>query len=167
MERNNLIAILLINLIIIGGTLYLIKTRYDDYMNTRLSMARPADKTIPLPAADKDKEPEPKTVKTQAQPETANETDLRNIKFQYVSSTVKMVSIIGDFNDWTPHPLKKVSNKAWETTLRIKPGVYKYNYVTDGKVILDPYNSRPPIKTSRGFSSSVLELKPLQGKQKQ
>lgn len=166
MNKKNLIVILLINFVIIAGTIYLIRSRYNDYIHTRKpilqsSAALPgsdAEKVV-LPSAKQNTSPilKPKE-ETPGKPEEAK---LRNIQFRFMSSKANIVSIIGDFNDWSPQPLKKIKNNAWEISLKVKPGNYKYNYIVDGKVILDPYNKKTPIKTSRGFESSILEVKPL------
>jgi hypothetical protein len=83
----------------------------------------------------------------------------RNIKFVFFSRKAKKVSIIGDFNDWTPQPLTKVSENRWEITIKITSGQeYLYNFLVDGKVTVDPNNKKPPQISPQGFKSSVLSL---------
>lgn len=84
---------------------------------------------------------------------------LRKPKFVYFSSKAKKVSLIGDFNGWIPQPMKKVDNKRWELVLEIPEGKYHYNFLVDGKPILDPNNKKPPEISKQGFKSSILELK--------
>lgn len=84
---------------------------------------------------------------------------LRKPKFVYFSSKAKRVELIGDFNDWIPQKMKKVSSNRWELTIEIPEGRYLYNFLVDGKIVLDPNNKRPPELSSQGFKSSVLELK--------
>lgn len=84
---------------------------------------------------------------------------VRNIKFVFFSSKAKKVSVIGDFNDWLPQSLIKVAPNKWEITLKITPGKnYLYNFLVDGKVVLDPNNKKPPQISPQGFKSSVLSL---------
>ncbi|MFQ3676185.1 MAG: hypothetical protein SNJ64_06580 [Endomicrobiia bacterium] len=84
---------------------------------------------------------------------------VRNIKFVFFSRQAKKVSLIGDFNDWTPQSLIKVSENRWELTVKISGGKkYLYNFLVDGKVTLDPNNNKPPEISPQGFKSSVLSL---------
>lgn len=85
---------------------------------------------------------------------------LRNILFKHrASSSVKKVSIVGDFNDWTPEPMNKDPTGVWTIVLRIPPGYYAYNFIVDGRPQRDLNNPRT-IDTGRGFISSYLEVKP-------
>ena len=79
----------------------------------------------------------------------------RNILFKLYSSRAKKVHIIGDFTNWKRRPLKKESPKTWTTSVRIKPGSYKYLYVVDGRRTKDPNNK----KVQNG--KSVLKVKPF------
>lgn len=84
----------------------------------------------------------------------------RKIAFSYRNSKVKMVQIIGDFNDWIPARMAKGADHKWGTTLSIKPGEYAYNFVVDGRPIRDPNN--PKIcDAGRGFANSYLKVKPI------
>ncbi len=91
--------------------------------------------------------------------ETSDFIKLRRPKFVYFSSKAKKVSLIGEFNDWTEQPLKKVAKNRWEISIEIPEGTYLYNFVVDGKIVLDPHNKKPPRLSKRGHKSSVLELK--------
>ena len=44
----------------------------------------------------------------------------------------RSVSIAGNWNAWTPAPLRSVGESVWEATLRLAPGVYYFNLVVDG-----------------------------------
>ena len=164
MNKKNLILILVIDFVIIAGTSYLLRTRYLEYKRSSGSIRREMEQAEKFSEKEKKKESE-KEIKEKKQ-DKQEEADrgsgvrMRNIKFQYVNSKAKIVSIIGDFNDWSPQPLTRANQKVWEITMKLNPGTYKYNYIVDGKVVLDPYN-KTPIETSRGFKSSTLNLKPL------
>ncbi|MFN3550315.1 MAG: glycogen-binding domain-containing protein [Endomicrobiia bacterium] len=86
-------------------------------------------------------------------------TKLRRPKFVYFSSTAKKVSLIGDFNNWIPQQMKKVNTKKWELIVEIPEGRYHYNFLVDGRPVLDPNNKKPSEISKQGFKSSVLELK--------
>ena len=44
----------------------------------------------------------------------------------------RAVSIAGNWNAWTPAPLRSVGEDVWQATLRLAPGVYYFNLVVDG-----------------------------------
>ena len=83
----------------------------------------------------------------------------RNIGFTFRHSKAKNVAIIGDFNDWTPEPMKKGGDFKWTFTQAIEPGEYSYNFVVDGRPVRDPNNQKIS-DTGRGFASSHLTVKP-------
>jgi len=45
----------------------------------------------------------------------------------------RSVSVAGNWNAWTPAPLRSVGEDVWEATLRLTPGVYYFNLVVDGE----------------------------------
>ncbi len=143
-NKKNVIVILIINLIIIIGMVYLLRNRYIQYRTTEKPGPENGEKYSVFPS----------TISK------ISITSLRNILFQYRSRKARNVSVIGDFNDWTPQSLTKEKNYVWKITMTLEPDKYLYNYLVDGKVILDPYNRKSEPNTSRGFKSSVLELKP-------
>ena len=51
-----------------------------------------------------------------------------------------MVAIAGTFNDWHPSatPMVPLGKGRWSKTLEVKPGIYEYLFVVDGKWIADP-----------------------------
>jgi len=95
----------------------------------------------------------------QQQENVLPEIKLRKPKFVYFSSKAKKVELVGDFNDWTPQPMKKVAANRWELVIEIPEGKYLYNFIVDGKYVLDPNNKKQPELSHQGFKSSVLELK--------
>jgi hypothetical protein len=44
----------------------------------------------------------------------------------------RSVSIAGNWNSWTPDPLRALGDEIWEATLELPPGVYHFNLVVDG-----------------------------------
>jgi len=52
------------------------------------------------------------------------------------------VQIAGDFNNWQPdkNPMKKNSEGAWQTSIVLSKGLYKYRFVVDGRWQHDPHN---------------------------
>lgn len=45
----------------------------------------------------------------------------------------RSVAIAGNWNAWTPAPLRGLGDDIWEAALRLSPGVYYFNLVIDGK----------------------------------
>lgn len=50
----------------------------------------------------------------------------------------RSVAIAGDWNAWTPAPLRGLGDDIWEAALRLAPGVYYFNLVIDGKEWIVP-----------------------------
>jgi len=44
----------------------------------------------------------------------------------------RSVAIAGNWNAWTPAPLRGLGDDIWEAALRLAPGVYYFNLVVDG-----------------------------------
>ncbi len=66
----------------------------------------------------------------------------RKILFRYNDVAARRVSIVGDFNQWSPKLMRKDSYGQWAITLSIAPGEYTYNFIVDGRMIRDPNNKR-------------------------
>lgn len=67
-------------------------------------------------------------------------TDHRPMTFNFHDSEACMVAIAGTFNDWHPSatPMVPLGKGRWSKTLEVKPGIYEYLFVVDGKWIADP-----------------------------
>lgn len=66
----------------------------------------------------------------------------RKMLFRYNDVAARRVSIVGDFNQWSPKLMRKDSYGQWSITLSIAPGEYTYNFIVDGRMIRDPNNKR-------------------------
>jgi chromosome partitioning protein len=98
------------------------------------------------PAAEKPK-PAPETVKTTEQ----KIEEFYGVKqigatviFAAHFNAAKDVLLAGDFNGWMPqaNPMKNgVRPGLWRTSLKLKPGRYKYRLVVDGRWVTDPNNT--------------------------
>ena len=81
-------------------------------------------------------------------------------KFVLRAPNAKSVYVTGSFNDWSLDDscrLKEV-NGQWETTIPLKPGVYKYQFIVDGIWMEDPVNPKRE-RNSFGDVNSLLEVK--------
>jgi 1,4-alpha-glucan branching enzyme len=62
------------------------------------------------------------------------------INFICMAPNASTVHLIGDFNDWDPAalPLKKQSDGAWLIQIPLNHGHHHYQFLVDGKPMLDP-----------------------------
>ncbi|MBU0952454.1 MAG: glycogen-binding domain-containing protein [Elusimicrobia bacterium] len=181
MDKKNLVFILVVNLVVIFFAFSVIYNRYEKYKTLqtleivtsktsekKLEPVSQTSDTAKENAQETKQEPEQQGKYTEKfidrKIEKKNQgsgSELRHILFQYKSSKAKSVQIIGDFNNWAPERLSKTKKNTYELSKKLRQGSYAYNYLIDGKVILDPNNRKPPIQNDRGYKSSYLELKPV------
>jgi len=66
--------------------------------------------------------------------------NLRPTNFTYLAPQAKHVSVIGDFNNWSPnaHPMKRQPDGGWTTQVPLTHGHHQYLYLVDGAPTLDP-----------------------------
>lgn len=52
----------------------------------------------------------------------------------------KRVALVGDFNDWHPdaNPMKRQPDGNWHVQLQLRHGSHHYQFLVDGKLLLDP-----------------------------
>ena len=110
--------------------------------------AKPPAETVPPPQTET-----PATPSGEAPAATATE-ETRNILFSYHGAG-KNVAIVGDFNNWFREPLRKKKDNVWRTSVKLRPGTYKYMFVVDDKRVRDPNN-----KSVSDGGRSVLTVKP-------
>ena len=75
---------------------------------------------------------------TQEHPVVASKTDTVFVtRFVFVAPSAKQVSLVGDFNDWDQRAtqLRPVENGngMWTVEVPLRPGVYEYAFLVDGK----------------------------------
>lgn len=59
--------------------------------------------------------------------------------FQSNGRPYSAVGVAGDFNKWSPTPMKRESDGSFQTTLTLAPGEYQFRYCADGEWHNDPY----------------------------
>ena len=64
----------------------------------------------------------------------------RLINFFCIAPDARLVTIVGDFNDWHPEatPMKKHVDGSWQLQLPLNHGHHHYQFLIDGKPTLDP-----------------------------
>jgi len=65
-----------------------------------------------------------------------NREQMITIRFEFYSPDAKSVSLAGDFNKWSIDEaiMKKQDNGIWTMEIPLKPKIYNYMFVIDGKV---------------------------------
>jgi 1,4-alpha-glucan branching enzyme len=84
------------------------------------------------------------------------------VLFRYRNPEAKRVTVVGDFNDWSPTVDPMADDNAdgeWTLFYPLPPGTYAYKFVVDGKNwVPDPAN---PISEPDGFNSRNSIIKVL------
>ncbi len=69
--------------------------------------------------------------------------DNNTIEFRLYEPRAKMISLVGDFNNWNPESdlLEKDRKGIWRLQKRLSGGIYRYRYIVDGRWVYDLYNN--------------------------
>lgn len=80
--------------------------------------------------------------------------------FTISAPDAQSVYVTGSFNDWSLDESCRLSNEngQWKITLALKPGIYKYQFIVDGKWQEDPANAMKE-RNSFGDINSLVEVK--------
>ena len=85
-----------------------------------------------------------------------------NVEFTITAPDAHIVSLVGEFNNWSPTaatPMLKRHDGTWAATLQLAAGRYEYKIIMDGKWIPDPENPAQ-VDDNHGGKNSVIEIKP-------
>ena len=65
---------------------------------------------------------------------------VKPVNFTCNAPSAKQVFLIGDFNDWHPTstPMKRHVDGAWTAQIPLGHGHHHYQFLVDGKPMLDP-----------------------------
>ena len=65
---------------------------------------------------------------------------LRAVNLICHAPQAQSVSLVGDFNHWSPaaHPMKQMPDGAWLLMVELKHGHHRYAFLVDGSLTLDP-----------------------------
>lgn len=87
---------------------------------------------------------------------------IKEVKIFFYYPPAGKVTVTGDFNDWNAEgvPLKAAGKPGlWETELRLPPGVYSYNFIVDGELLVPDPNSSNQMPDGYGGTNSILLVK--------
>ena len=89
---------------------------------------------------------------------------LQEVTLSVYLPKAKSVGVMAAFNDWdaTRSPMKRQADGNWTITLRLPPGSYEYQFLTNGNTrMTDPL--APATDSEFGEANSVLTVTPRQG----
>jgi len=86
--------------------------------------------------------------------------DRNNVEFRLYKPDARLISIVGDFNNWNPENdlLTRDSDGYWKIEKHLFRGTYKYKYIIDGRWVTDLYN-RKSASDGLGGICSVIKVK--------
>lgn len=134
----------------------------------RASGTAPASKEPETKVAVKapEKVPKPREAKPAATGDAAAVAPkvqvIREVRIYFYYPNAARVAVTGDFNGWKKDgaPLKPTGKVGlWETTLRLSPGAYSYNFIVDGNFLLPDPNAPDQMPDGYGGTNSILLIK--------
>ncbi len=78
--------------------------------------------------------------------------------FQIHLPLAQAVSLLGDFNGWNDHPLKKDKNGTWTAEIKLEPGEYQFLYRVD-KAYWHPDDKAPKVPNDFSTENSLAVVK--------
>jgi 1,4-alpha-glucan branching enzyme len=65
---------------------------------------------------------------------------VKPVNFYCDAPNAKSVHVVGDFNDWDPnaHPMERRADGWWFLEVLLGHGHHRYQFLVDGKAMLDP-----------------------------
>ena len=73
-------------------------------------------------------------------PRFSTKKTIKPVNFICADTAARRVTLIGDFNDWHPHatPMKRQPDGCWHAQVQLRSGHHHYQFLVDGKTMLDP-----------------------------
>ena len=87
---------------------------------------------------------------------------IKEVKIFFYFPPAQKVAVTGDFNNWDADGVQlKAAGKPglWETELRLPPGVYSYNFIVDGELLVPDPNAPNQMPDGYGGTNSILLVK--------
>src|ERR1043166_3720427 len=85
--------------------------------------------------------------------------NLRPTNFLFLAPQAKHVSLIGDFNNWSPNanPMKRQADGGWTIQVPLTHGHHRYVFLVDGVATLDP-RAQGTARTERNEKVSLIAV---------
>jgi hypothetical protein len=79
------------------------------------------------------------------------------VEFRIFQPGARLVSLVGDFNNWNPEHdmLGKEKSGIWRLKKRLTRGTYRYKYIVDGRWTADLYNENSATDEIGGICSVI------------
>jgi hypothetical protein len=80
-------------------------------------------------------------------------------QFTYYQKGLESIALVGQFNDWDADStaLTEVSPGVWSVSVALRPGVYEYQFILNGKQrVADP--TMPQVSSDFGSPNSVVKV---------
>jgi hypothetical protein len=90
---------------------------------------------------------------------TPKERVIKEVKIFFYYPPAHKVAVTGDFNDWNLDgvPMRAAGKPGmWTADLKVPPGVYSYNFIVDGEILLPDPDSPNQMPDGYGGTNSVL-----------
>lgn len=174
MNRTLLMSLLALDIVVMGVSGFMLWDRYQKKAAAQASQRvvqppAPAQQSAPTPEAPASAAPASASTQTVAvASETAPATAVsaapvrpgrkKSVTFRYRDSVPERVSVVGDFNQWSPQLMRRVDRSNWSLTIKVAPGSYAYNFIVDGQMIRDPSNKRVQ-RAGQKIPSSLLVIR--------
>jgi len=87
---------------------------------------------------------------------------IQQVKIFFYYPGARNVSVTGDFNGWDVDgvPMQAAGKPGmWATELRLPPGVYSYNFIVDGEILLPDPNAPNQMPDGYGGTNAILLVK--------
>ena len=87
-------------------------------------------------------------------------SDTVTLQFLLSAPEANTVFVTGDFNNWDPEgiPLKRKDSGAWEVKLKLKKGIYLYNFIIDGEYWITDPSSSIDVDDGFGGKNSMIKI---------
>lgn len=84
---------------------------------------------------------------------------LKPVAFSLLAPEARSVHLLGDFNDWDPEacPLRRHFDGGWHARVRLPHGHHHYQFLVDGKPVLDP-NAQGVARNEQGQKVSMIAV---------
>lgn len=88
---------------------------------------------------------------------TFRRIDGDTVEFRLYQPEARLISIVGDFNNWNPENdlLEKDKNGLWRLRKTLPRGIYRYMYIIDGEWTVDLYNDKTASNGTGGICSLI------------
>jgi 1,4-alpha-glucan branching enzyme len=79
------------------------------------------------------------------------------VEFRIFSPEARLVSLVGDFNNWNPENdlLRRKNDGIWRLRKKLSPGTYRYQFIIDGRWSPDTYNPGSASTINGGICSLI------------